>query len=459
MPATPETALAKPDYGYETKQIRLTSRALHIGSEAQKLSPFEYVVTDKFVYLPNTDALAKALLAKSPNDQRYLKEYIDCIEQRQKITPLLKEALGDNWHQATSPDGQTIFPKQRRSLRQTDQTINDLRPMIRNGFGQIYIPGSSIKGAIRTAIAYRLLLKSETFRVPLEARMSEIEKTLRTKVETYDNEEKQKYDKSRKPQKKLEKPFSEYNKKRMDDSLMKHLFHDFDIYDINSGRKAFGKAEDANRDFMRAIHVTDSNPLIYKPKQSNTNCPITTEVMVVSRDKHWKAKYCTSIYVELATNVMTEFTLTLDHKMLEWFRHKSEMKVPFKNIDELLELCSDFAQAQWECELDYWEMIQSNPNASYKREIINLEFGELRDAFYNVEDCPYDLRVGWASGLPGTTIHLVFENDDLTMDLRDRCHPRSSAPGFEVPKSRWVVTNRDREITGAPGWVKFEVLA
>lgn len=35
--------------------------------------------------------------------------------------------------------------------------VTDLRPMIRNGFGQLYIPGSSIKGAIRTAIAYHLL--------------------------------------------------------------------------------------------------------------------------------------------------------------------------------------------------------------------------------------------------------------------------------------------------------------
>ncbi|NJO73516.1 MAG: type III-A CRISPR-associated RAMP protein Csm5 [Leptolyngbyaceae cyanobacterium RM1_406_9] len=446
------TSLTKPQT-LDSCKIQLISPMLHIGSEVSKLSPFEYVATSKFVYQPNAEALARSLYK-----QGRLPDYLYAIAQRETILPILEQAFGETWWQAQDTNGQPIFPKVTRSLRWTDQPIVDLRPMIRNGLGQLYIPGSSIKGAIRTAIAYHLLLKSETFHVPPEARMSEIEKTLRAKIKTHDHKEKQKYGGSDKPQKKLEKPFSEYNKKHIDDLFMKHLFHSFDIYDINSGQKALGKAEDANRDFMRAIRVTDSKPLIYEPRQSDSNCPIVAEVIVVSHDQHWRAKYRTPVYVELATNVLTEFTLTLDQKMLKQFRHKSEMQIPFKNIDELLEICSDFAQAQWECELDYWEMIQNNPNAQYKHETINLDFGELRDTFYNVESCPYNLRVGWASGLPGTTIHLGFEDDDLTTNLRDRCHPRNSAPGFEAPKSRRVVANRDREITSALGWVKFKPL-
>jgi len=51
--------------------------------------------------------------------------------------------------------------------------------MIRNGFRHHYIPGSSIKGAIRTAIAYHLLKYADKYGVPKFSRVSEIESQLR----------------------------------------------------------------------------------------------------------------------------------------------------------------------------------------------------------------------------------------------------------------------------------------
>ncbi|MBU1614706.1 type III-A CRISPR-associated RAMP protein Csm5, partial [bacterium] len=35
--------------------------------------------------------------------------------------------------------------------------MNKIRPVIRNAYGQPYIPGTSIKGAIRTAIMWNIL--------------------------------------------------------------------------------------------------------------------------------------------------------------------------------------------------------------------------------------------------------------------------------------------------------------
>jgi CRISPR-associated protein Csm5 len=430
MSTIPEIALTKPDYGCETKRIRLTSRALHIGSEAQKLSPFEYVATDKFVYLPDTDALAKALQAKG---DRYLKEYINRIEQRQKITPLLKEALGDNWHQATSPDGRIVFPKQRRSLLQTDQNITDLRPMIRNGFGQIYIPGSSIKGAIRTAIAYHLIKYADKYTVPQER--SAIEEKIRENMGEIRS-----------------------RPKFADDKLfMDQLFSNF----LLEGDRTNANLS-PNTDFMRAVHVTDSKPLIEEKRTNKQgksifiNLPVTSEVMLISHFEDWTAKYKSPLYIELVRTVKAGFEIVLDTELLKKFQ--PQMQVPFQSIDDILNICQEFAQDQWLYEQNHWlDKMKSNPNGrDDKGQPINLSISRIQE-FYQVEGCPYSLRLGWASGSLGTTVGLMF-SDELRQELRAALYPRNSTPNFEAPKSRRVVTNCDRQITSALGWVKFEVL-
>jgi CRISPR-associated protein Csm5 len=170
MLSSSPTALTKPQE-FDSCTIQLTSPMLHIGSEMQRLSPFEYVATPKFVYQPNAEVLARSLYKRGR-----LPDYLYAIQERQSILPILEQVFGDDWFQARGEDGQPLFPKITRSFCWTEhRRISDLRPMIRNGFGQLYIPGSSIKGAIRTAIAYHLLKHADQFQVPKPKRMSAIE--------------------------------------------------------------------------------------------------------------------------------------------------------------------------------------------------------------------------------------------------------------------------------------------
>ena len=74
MVVASEIPLNKPEV-YESRQIQLISPILHIGSAVSKLNPFEYVQTDKRVYLPNQEPLAKELYK-----QGRLQEYIRRIE-------------------------------------------------------------------------------------------------------------------------------------------------------------------------------------------------------------------------------------------------------------------------------------------------------------------------------------------------------------------------------------------
>lgn len=427
MVVSPESALKKPDF-YQSKKILMTSPILHIGSSVSKLNPFEYVQTDGKVYFPNQEALAKGLLAQGG---RFFNDYIQAIEERQDITGLLKQAFGSEWWKAKDTQGCPIFPKEAISQKLTSERITDLRPMIRNGMGQLFIPGSSIKGAIRTAIAYYLLKHADRFQLPSSKRVSEIEKKLREK---------------------LGKP-NQIQQKFLDDELFMDSF--FSEFHLTYQERDFpGKGP--NTDFFRAIKITDSAPLLKrkiktkKGQEIPVNIPVVAEVVVSSRFSDYLAKYKASIYVEMVRNVQTEFTITLDTEMLSWFTHKQGMKLPFNNLDELLQICQEFTQEQWDYEHDYWQEIKNNPQASGK----NLNFNYIRE-FYEPEKCPYSLRLGWGSGMNGTTIGLCLD-DELREDIRDTCGLK--APGFEAPKSRRTVMNTEGEIKFVPGWVKFKNL-
>lgn len=419
------TSLPRPNVT-DTRQVRLTSRILHIGSAVSKLNPFEYVKTQKFVYLPDQDELAKALRQRG-----FLNDYIARIEQQDEIITLLEDALGDNWPMALGTEGRPIFPKALRNVNWAGTAITDLRPMIRNGFGHHYIPGSSIKGAIRTAIAYYLLKYSDRYHVPQTSRISTIETRLRESMGEL-----------------------RHKAKFADDRLfMDELFANFGLtYQGQEVRTRKGP----NTDIMRAVLVSDSEQLIEQKieregqRPSFRNLPVVTETVVSSRFPDYKAKFRASIYTEMVFNVRTQFTLSVDHEMLNWFRHNRGMALPFNSVDDLLLICQDFAQEQWDFEHDYWATIGNNPNAQGK----NLNFDFINE-FYDPEACPYTLRLGWGSGLRGTTISLCLA-EEMVREVRDTCGLK--APGFEAPKSRRTIMNSKGEISYVPGWVKLETL-
>ncbi|MEN8446878.1 MAG: type III-A CRISPR-associated RAMP protein Csm5 [Cyanobacteria bacterium J06555_13] len=414
--------MPKPDV-CETQQIRLSSRLLHIGAAVSELSPFEYVNAGRFVYLPRADALARALKARGA-----LNDYIWHVEHREPIGGLLKNALGDEWWQATDAGGRDLFPTHLRSLNWV-KDITKLRPMIRNGFGHHYIPGSSIKGAMRTAIAYHLLKHGSQYNLPKAQRVSQIEERLQKSMGTLRR-------KSR---------FAD------DPLFMDALFSEYDLYYQNRKIKS---RQGPNTDIMRAVQVSDSEPLIEQRIQPENRRPyfrnlsIVSEVVVSSRFADYRAKHRSAIYAEMELDVDTQFTLSIDHDMLSWFRHKQGMKIPFNSVEKLLKICQEFAQDQWDFEHDYWAEIKNNSQERRRA----LDFDYIRD-FYEPERCPYGLRMGWASGFMGTTINMLMP-DQTAAQIRDTCGIK--APGFEAPKSRRTVLDGRGDIRFAPGWVKFK---
>lgn len=426
------TALLKPEL-LQVGKFQLTSPIVHIGSEVSKLNPFEYVATSNRVYFPDQNALAQALQKVGK-----LTEFIRCIEQRDNITTLLKNTFGEDWLKIKTIEDNPVFPEHKSSQRWTQEKITDLRPMIRNGFGQLYIPGSSIKGAIRTAIAYHLLKYAKTCNVPTEKRVSSIEAQLRQNLGDL-----------------------KYRAKFIDDSLfMDELFTNYGL--TYQGRQVLVQERpNPNTDIMRAIHVTDTAPIQEIKKKNSKGQPIifnqsvVAEVLVTSHFSDDKAKYRASIYAEMVRNAQVQFEIVLDPEMLSWFKHRQGMKLPFQSLEDLLKICREFAQDQWDGEHDYWQNVEDNARAKdTSGQAIDLDYEKIRK-FYQPERCPYTLRLGWGSGMTGTTVGSLL-SDELRSQIRDTCG--IAAPNFESPKSRRTVTNSDREIQLVPGWVKFNPL-
>jgi CRISPR-associated protein Csm5 len=411
---------------YESKTIHLTSPMLHIGSEVSQLNPFEYVQVGSKIYFPHQEALAQAF---EKQGGRFLQDYIAAIENQESIDRLLEVAFGEEWQNEL-----TRFSDVRPLWTQDEgQKITNVRPMIRNGMGQLYIPGSSIKGAIRTAIAYHLLKHADRYQVPSSHRVSEIELQLREKLNNGE-------------------VANRHNQKFLDDKLfMDNLFSN---YSLKYQNRSFNPESIQNTDILRAVKISDSKPL-RREKEINKkgksvwfNLPVVAEVIVSSHFEDWRAKYKAPIYAEIVWNSRTEFTITLDHEMLSWFSHRQEMQIPFRTIDELLNICQEFAQQQWEEEVKYWQNIENN---RHQRKTLNFDL--VWENFYSKPNCPYTLRLGWGSGMMGTTINSLFQ-EETRAQLRDVCG--IAAPNFEAPKSRRTIVNSQGEIRYVPGWVKFK---
>jgi CRISPR-associated protein Csm5 len=301
-----------------------------------------------------------------------------------------------------------IFPKNAISQKLTDDRITDLRPMIRNGMGQLYIPGSSIKGAIRTAIAYYLLKHGDRYNVPKNQKVSEIEKKLRSRLGELGNKHKQ--------------------KSADDDLFMDTLFSEYNL--IYQGKKYNGSSQ--NTDFLRALSVSDCEPLIEgkittkKGQSIPINLPIVAEVIVSSRFPDYLAKYKASLYVEMVRNVQTTFNLTLDTEMLSWFQHKQGMKLPFQNLEELLKICQEFTQEQWDYEHDYWNDIENNPRAKGSKSQVIGEGTpcEVRRGAEVIERLPnIPTQVGLGDRFQQERDLLLVQNPD---DLSE-CYPKIHA--------------------------------
>lgn len=121
---------------------------VHIG-DGQELEPFEYIIKDGYLY---TFSFEQFVLSLNPEDREKLLQL-----QRNMKSSALKDIRNFIRHRCTLDQYREKIPVTRRVAYIYENKFLDIRNMLKmepfiKTMGSPYIPGSSIKGAIRTAV-------------------------------------------------------------------------------------------------------------------------------------------------------------------------------------------------------------------------------------------------------------------------------------------------------------------
>jgi len=348
--------------------------------------------------------------------------YAYVIDQTELINFLTKEGRASAFANAFStPDN---FGKQtlsgflydqklltHQNLKQISSAVTVSKPekfFIRDAKEQVIIPGTSIKGALRTAVAYRVLWAEE----------KRDAKEFLSKNQAYVEQRLKRYQtlRTREDKERFRKIFAE--------ERMKAIFGD-----------------EPHRDLFRAVKVSDAFPDKTLGMQT---------VKVVCINQAASAYYSKSkqpgnpnrdiqIPCEcLPQGTRARFSITLDKNFLKQWSEEQQKPPPFSNMADLIEIARRFAKAQWDFESNLLDTVRSG-----------VSLRQLRGFYRGKKDAC--LRLGWGTGLLGTTIDLLL-GDLLRQEIRNMISDRHiSGPS---PKSRRVVV--DRDIPSYPlGWVKL----
>ena len=213
----------------EDKMELITLSPLHIG-DGEELIPFEYIEEDNKVKIYPFDYFIDKLYETYKEPKDLLPKLIELKETAKNG---LKENLKDYFNKAKI----SISPKYEITTKVDILAGNNIKTFIKNLEGP-YIPGSEIKGALRTVFLYGILKndikRKSQFLNQLEKIKPEIEKL----ANVYDEREKKE------------------EKRKVLESISKLI--------ENLEREIFrANQEDAQYDLFKAITVSDSDSISY----------------------------------------------------------------------------------------------------------------------------------------------------------------------------------------------------
>lgn len=141
----------------------------------------------------------------------------------------------------------------------------------------------------------------------------------------------------------------------------------------------------------------------------------------------------------------TTIEISIDHEILESFT-RADAKLPFSNLDSLMNLCQNFAQAQWDAEQQFLETHTTSGSIDFDK--INAFYTDGRNR------SSATLRVGWGTGMLGTSVSLLLDertrvklrNEVISVDRGNRTQP--------APKSRRFVLEKGQPVFPL-GWIEL----
>ncbi len=292
-------------------------------------------------------------------------------------------------------------------------------PFIRSGNGKVFIPGSSIKGAFRTAFVYTVLKRFKEAKPKIfEAR---VEQAVKRKLKEFRTSR----DRNR-------------FKQTFDQEIMRTVLYppgktlaNYDLFrfvKVSDG----SNVDDCTTEGSSIILNIGNNHVGLKPTGNGRPIKIPCEYMKAGAEFSFKLTIDTDIHSQLKADL------------------KGATIEPFLpdivSIEDLFSVVEEFALDQWHYEKKF--------TANRLR---NTSFEGLSDYYTDAstEHIKPFIRLGWGTGMLGMTIDLLFDSSSdgsggLREEIRNISSPR---PGEPAPKSRRLL---EQNGTYVPfGWVSL----
>ena len=271
----------------------------------------------------------------------------------------------------------------------------EARPFVRDGFGRPYIPGSSIKGVLRTGLAFSALLNDEKKSGEL-ARDKDIKDVI--DMMRHSNKTNIGYIRKR-------------NKSR--ERTIESLFRS-------------GSAPDPKNDMLKCIKVSDSLPLQQPLVMAATNIFTSRNGELETLSRNTPAAFC-----EVADpGTPFEFEMTIDKGMLA--NHKDmNPYIKFRDQNDILMALQDHAMVVAKIEKEY---LERNGRLELWDQALEQEF----------EDSAI-IRIGWGSGWTGSSLFPVLAG-----------YPVEGA--LDRPLSRKMITDSVSNPQMMLGWAKLTIV-
>ena len=294
----------------------------------------------------------------------------------------------------------------------------EIREAIKSVGDRPYIPGSTLKGAIRTALLGEVLSADDDI---YYKSLNQLETVIQSGARGNPRREQ--------PARQIE-------------SL------------------AFGR--DPNRDLLRALQVSDTEPLNSDTLEIGMAWTVTLNqnnqlVQKVEGNREYK-----NFVQQFQSNQHLTFTLKIDDLL---FREREKDRLSFSDLQEnvlhdIAEVCRSATHDLMNSEREFFEKYSLSEMANLYDRLIQLNTNLPEGAFL--------LQIGWGTGYRANTVASLFTEDpeareELQIDLRERFRlgesrsERGQYDEREFPKTRRILYRGQNPI--APfGWVKISPL-
>ncbi|AER65979.1 CRISPR-associated RAMP protein, Csm5 family [Thermovirga lienii DSM 17291] len=298
-------------------------------------------------------------------------------------------------------DGNFLYPISFTKAAR-EKLKKEVKPFVRDGFGRAYLPGSSIKGMLRTALAFSFLMNEEQARKNLLKQLDQLEP--KGLIEKMNNV-------SPKNIKEIRKK----NAARV--SLVENLF-----------RPLEKEKTDPKYDILRAVKVSDSEPIDTPLVVAAVNIFTSKGSRIEPLSSDTPPTFCE--VVDPGTEIC--FEITLDEGLLVKLGESNPSKIRIKNHYDLLSALQDHARVMVNIEKSFLEKNGVN-------DVWDKEYEQGEDADYAI------VRLGWGSGWTGSSLFPILSCDD----------PEKETP--KRPLSRKIVISSKGEPRAMLGWGKLYI--